>query len=414
VAAGACVLALMAAASPAAARTTAAATTAWPQFAGNAAHTADEAAERSVTIQNVNQLTVAWTQTLPQAVDFAQSEPAVSGGTAYVVASDNVYAFNATTGAQLWETTMPEILLGTPAVQGGLVLVSYNTGTRDHPKGWVAALNAATGAITWSKEVGDGLQPASLSGGNSITTTTDRAYVSLVTGEIVALSLSTGHRVWESPMLPGAGSPGSLCTPSVPSVSGDFVLAGVGGFTVDAISTATGAVAWSQTLGSGSCSESASSWVPSISGGTVYVGWMDGVAALTLSSGSVLWDNEDIQPSAIFPLSVTADDVIASVSLTAAPSEDRLVAYSLSTGALVWQSTTSLTELFGNTFGDLTWAMSSSSTSIQAAAFDAATGQLEYTSAALSDNVQTFAPVVDAGHVYLDTGSALMCLALPS
>lgn len=41
-------------------------------------------------------------------------------------------------------------------------------------------------------------------------------------------------------------------------------------------------------------------------------------------------------------------------------------------------------------------------------------GHRVYTSPSFSDHAQSFPPVVDAGHVYINTGSELMSLALPS
>lgn len=394
---------------PAAARTAAVTTPAWPQFQGNAAHTGDEPAERSVTRQNVSQLTLAWTQPVVPC-DCGIIEPSqvtVTGGTAYAIGAATVYAFNAITGTPVWQRTFGSSLLGTPSVQGGLVLVAYNGGTRLHPKGFVVALSSATGATVWSREVGP-MNPPSLSQGTSVTTTANRAYVSLLSGQVDALGLTHGGILWTSPVLPGTNSHPS-CILSPPSVSGKFAVVGTGGQVVTALDAATGAVAWSDTLGS-SCGESVESWLPAISGGTVYAGWQNGLAAIGLASGSVLWNNASAG-EAIFPLSVTAGDVIAAP--IAGTGNQMLEAFSRTDGSRLWQSTTTRSEALASTFGGLTWALAANNAGTSATAFSAATGHRVYSSAPFSDDSDPMPPVVNAGRVYLDTGSELMCLALP-
>jgi outer membrane protein assembly factor BamB len=52
-------------------------------------------------------------------------------------------------------------------------------------------------------------------------------------------------------------------------------------------------------------------WIPAISNGTVYSGTrLDGVAAISLTTGAVLWDNTSLG-MVTGPLSVTSSAVIA-------------------------------------------------------------------------------------------------------
>jgi outer membrane protein assembly factor BamB len=378
-------------------------TPAWPQFQGNAAHTGYEPGETSVTRQNVGQLTVAWTQALPDG-GSDNSEVAVSGGTVYISAGDTVTAFGAASGTQLWQATLPGGVLGTPSVSGGLVVVAYDWGSRSHPKGSVVALNGATGTTMWSKQVGH-MVSLSLASDTTVTTTASRAYVALFTGQIAALSLSTGHLRWRSPVLPGF-SVGGLCVLSQPSAYGRFVVVGTGGEVVTALNTGNGTVAWSDTLSSGGCGENAENWTPAISGGTVYAGWNDGIAAISLDSGSVTWDNQTLGGT-YFPLSVNGYEVMGAQR----PGGSRLVLTALkrSDGSVRWSSAKG-SEASAATFGGLGWSMSGR----KAVAFNVANGHRVYTSPSFPDDTQGFPPVVDAGYVYINTGAELMALALPS
>ena len=77
------------------------------------------------------------------------SSAAVLNGVVYVGGGSVVYAFNASTGAVLWQYsnggTQP--IMSSPAVADGIVFI----GSSDTPRGgYITALNASTGALVWS------------------------------------------------------------------------------------------------------------------------------------------------------------------------------------------------------------------------------------------------------------------------
>ncbi|MGH3158606.1 MAG: PQQ-binding-like beta-propeller repeat protein, partial [Streptosporangiaceae bacterium] len=116
---GVAAVAAMATVSPAAARAALQGGTApgWPQLQGNAAHTGYEAAEKSVTRQNIGQLSVDWTASLDGT--STESEPVVADGIVYVNALGTLTAYNADSGTQRWQASMGGVgLQGTPSVQG--------------------------------------------------------------------------------------------------------------------------------------------------------------------------------------------------------------------------------------------------------------------------------------------------------
>jgi hypothetical protein len=65
------------------------------------------------------------------------------------------------------------------------------------------------------------------------------------------------------------------------------------------------------------------------------------------------------------------------------------------------------------TFGGLAWDVLRTNGLAEAIAFSAATGAQVYTSQGYAGSLQYFPPVVHSGHVYLNTGEELVCLALP-
>ena len=86
-----------------------------------------------------------WSYTI---TGYVTSSPAVANGVAYVGSTDgNVYALNATTGANLWSYTTGGNVESSPAVANGVVYVGSNDNN-------LYALNATTGAKVWNYTTG--------------------------------------------------------------------------------------------------------------------------------------------------------------------------------------------------------------------------------------------------------------------
>jgi outer membrane protein assembly factor BamB len=384
----------------------AAAVSGWAQFQGNAGHTGSHLSERSITKANVGQLTVAWT--VPLLKHSPQAEITVASGVAYVADGHQVLALNATTGTQLWQATAPGVVLGTPSVQGGLVVIGIDKIVSGQVEGFVEALNSGTGAKVWLQQVGE--LPRGIEGTNAatVTTTASRAYVTLLSGQVDALALANGSMIWQSAVLPG-----TPCTVSQPSVSGGLVVVGGSGWTVAAFHAADGTLAWQDTFGSG-CVTGVANWVPAISGSTVYAGLQRSVAAITLASGAVDWTNTSWIEVAN-PLSVTSQAVIASVQSPTSPFPLAVVALSLSGGSTLWQRTFSGGGVIGTaTFGGLVWGLLSAGRSQRGVAYTTSTGQQVFAGTPHTETASNLPPVVVAGHVYLDLGNEVVCLALPA
>ncbi|MGH3159152.1 MAG: PQQ-binding-like beta-propeller repeat protein [Streptosporangiaceae bacterium] len=393
VAAGA--LALMGLAGPAGAQVRPQVNSSWAQFQGNAAHTGDEPGEDSVTAANVDQLSVAWTMDLSGPPDFSQV--AVSGGVAYLASGDTVTAIDVATGAQVWQTTLPGDVSGTPAMDGGLLLLNEavsNGAVRPRYRYFVVALSTVTGAMAWKHH-------SSTEPFGSITVASGRAYLS--TGsQVVALGVPAGKQLWVSPVV-------STCVTSQPTVSDGLVVVGSD---VTALNASNGTVAWTHPFGTACNGGSQTPWMPAVSHGRVYAGLYSGIAALNLTTGALVWKNSSVR-AVIDPLSL-ADHVVIGDGYPRSKHHPALYGLNQATGATEWESTTDPGPATVATFGSLSWGMAGGPSITQAVALDPLTGTQAYASASFTEYEQNLAPVVAAGHVFVNTDYELICLALPS
>jgi outer membrane protein assembly factor BamB len=225
---------------------------------------------------------------------------AVSGGVVYVARnSGTVYAIDARTGQEIWESANYGQLYGAPALSGGGLYV----GTEGTDSG-VHALDAATGTEIWYFDgSGDfsGASPA-VSGGMVYATRFDLDL------SLYALDAATGALVWQQPL----GTNGVCSSPAVANgvvyASGDGVM--------QAFDAASGTPLWA----------SASNDVfgsPIVANGVLYAaGVRDGqFYALDAATGAPLWS---FASGGAF-----ADPIVANGKLYAGSWDDNLYAFGL-------------------------------------------------------------------------------------
>jgi outer membrane protein assembly factor BamB len=186
-------------------------------------------------------------------------------GMVYVGSEDgNVYALNASTGAELWHFTTEGFYVFSPAVVNGVV---YD-GDIGFDSGNVYALDAMTGAEVWSTGNFATASPA-VAGG----------VVYIGGSSMTALITNTGNTLWQ------ASSPAADNTPAVADRAVYFAAFGSN----YALNASNGAVLW-QYAGVCTCPVQSS---PAVANGVVYVGvgLVNGgsLDALDASSGDVLW-----------------------------------------------------------------------------------------------------------------------------
>jgi outer membrane protein assembly factor BamB len=261
--------------------------------------------------------------------------PAVANGIVYV-ANVNLFAFNASTGEQLWwkfdkgysspvvENDIVYTVRGAFDAYTGEQLWSINgtwfvaavangyyyTNFRDSPDGGydLSAFNATTGELIWKSTGLTTVAPAIAN---------DKLFVA----GVVALDAYTGQRIWSSEAIAGSelspafydnfvfasGASGrvfcmnassgktvwnqtiaSLAYPTAPAVGYGCVYVGFDDGTVYAFDAYTGVKKWNCTLAAGVGDDVRSS--PVLANGAVYVGADDGrLYALNATTGDILW-----------------------------------------------------------------------------------------------------------------------------
>ena len=174
---------------------------------------------RQITKQNVSQLRLAWSWSLPSGPN--EGTPLVHDGVMFVHAfGDRVQAIDAVTGDLLWQylRRLPMGVNPTPkrsiAVYGDKVY----TGTSDT---YVVALDAKTGRVAWETEIARQRDGFGLSGGVTvakgkvIASTTGRTGGGNV---IVALDANTGLEAWRFNTIPRENQPGGNTWNGVPYI----------------------------------------------------------------------------------------------------------------------------------------------------------------------------------------------------
>jgi outer membrane protein assembly factor BamB len=217
-----------------------------------------------------------WNCSLPKSVSLS---PAVSYGVVYVTIGDVLYALNADNGHQLWSFTTT--FGGSPAVSNGIVYAGC-VDTNFY------ALNAKTGAIIWSLKVASdqqwisGASPAVcdgvvyIGGGNGVLYTVNAA-----SGQIIWNY--TTQPVWNSYNYPIAGCP---------AIAGGVVYFGAGNGNVYAVNATNGFKLWSFTFPRFSDNGWAISSSPAVDNGVLYMSSFYGCLYAFASSDSPATQNQ--------------------------------------------------------------------------------------------------------------------------
>lgn len=191
------------------------------------------------------------------------SSPAVVHGVVYVGSHDgNLYALNESSGKERWRFTTQGAVESSPAVARGLVYVGSDDGK-------LYAVDAATGTERWRFETGQPVFSSPTVAGRTV-------YVGSRDDNVYALDAATGRKLWRF-------TTGEEVWSS-PAVSGGIVYIGSNDHNLYALDAATGAERWRFTT-RGTVSSS-----PAVVGGTVYVGsFDDGVYAIDARRGKQIW-----------------------------------------------------------------------------------------------------------------------------
>ena len=213
--------------------------------------------------------------------------PVVHDGKLYVIDTDAmVSAFDATSGSKLWATALTVDKDGKPSRFGGGVSTDGTSVFATNGVGDVAALDASTGAIKWTKRPAGPLRGApTLSNGN--------AYVMTQDNQIYAVRMDNGEAQWNEAGPVGASG---IFGVAAPAAAQGTVIAGYSTGELAAYRYENGRSLWSDTLSRTAMSTSVSTLTdidadPVIDRGRVFALGQGGrMAAYELVTGQRIWE----------------------------------------------------------------------------------------------------------------------------
>lgn len=231
----------------------------------------------------------AWTASIAGASPRARlaSAPVVSGGRIFAVDTNaRLRAFDAQTGARVWEVDLGVSGEGSGAVWGGGVSVDSETVYATNGLGDVAAVSAANGSILWKKRPGGPLRGSPGIGLGNI-------YVVSPDNQLYALKASDGSQEWTQS---GAAELAGVFGVASPAIAQGTVVAGFSSGELNAYRYENGRVLWGDALSRTSISTSVSALAdidasPVIDRGRVFaVGKGGRMVSLELVTGQRLWE----------------------------------------------------------------------------------------------------------------------------
>jgi len=264
------------------------------------------------------------------------SSPALSGSVLFIGVVNDVFAFNASTGLKIWNYSTEGLIISSPNVVNGRVYIGSSDGN-------VYALNASTGAKIWNfASPGQSNEAATESGygdgafASSPAVVDNVVYIGSDDGNIYALDALTGAKIWNfTTSIQPTYTWGNQVSSS-PAVSDGIVYVGSVGGNVYALNASTGAKIWnyytnpSRVYGGGYFHGVQAS--PAVAGGVVYVGSVDGkMYALNASTGNRIWEANIFR---VLSSAAVTDGVVY------AAGDAYVYALNTTTGFQVWNFTT--------------------------------------------------------------------------
>ncbi len=187
-----------------------------------------------------------------------------------------VAAMDATTGAELWRTETEAPMTGSPTIKDGRIFVSSNNNE-------VLALDLATGAVLWSDQAI--AETARVLGSPSPAAGEDIVVAPYSSGEIIAYLASNGRRLWSEALASvGQFTPISSINDigARPVLGGGLVFAASQSGVLAAIDGRTGNRVWQQPIGT--------TQAPALAGEYLFIVGVDAeLACVKAGTGQVVW-----------------------------------------------------------------------------------------------------------------------------
>lgn len=220
-------------------------------FGFNTRHTHYISEEKTLNTSNVGRLVPGWKA---QTSSGIRSSPIIANGIVYITSSDNnLYAFDATTGAKKWQVSTGahagggSFIFSSPVIVGNILYI----GSNDHQ---VYAFDATTGGKIWSKATGGSIYSSPAVVGNVL-------YIGSTDHNIYAFKTSDGSLLWKY-------TTGNQVYSS-PAVVNNVVYIGSDDSKLYALDASTGTLLWIGAVG-GHIDSS-----PTVVDGMVYLGAAD-------------------------------------------------------------------------------------------------------------------------------------------
>lgn len=357
----------------------------WPQYHYDTAHTGFNPYETILSPSNVGNLTLAWSY---GAGGDVTASPTVVNNVAYIGnrGVGKVYAINATTGALIWSQQLGIQISNSVIVDNNIAYVQSNDGN-----GNLYALNAINGNILWQRFTGN------YTDGENPTVANGIVYIGSATHNLYAFNAQTGASIWTFT----AG--GSFDAPA-PAVVNGVVYIGSRDGNLYAIDAVTGTQLWVTQLNQPILTS------PVVTNNIVYqitaVTGSANINAINATNGAVLWTTTIGQVNFEAPAVVNGMLYVGSY-------DGYMYALNTTTGELVWKSHSD-----GGNIADSSPAVANGVVYIgggddhEMFAFDAITGARLWTYPI--GNATLSSPAVVNGTVYIGVGGSLLAFNLGS
>lgn len=257
---------------------------AWPQAGGNPSHAMGHLAANA-------SLREAWRVGIGEGGGYRRkilAQPVVANGLVYTMDSDAVVsAFELSSGRRVWRTRTRGKDVDSTNVGGG---IGVEGGTLYAINGLAdaLALDAARGTVKWRRDIG-------APGRSAPTIVEGRLFFTTIEDKTLALATADGHQIWEYQA--ASAAPAVLGRPA-PAFANGLLVAAYSSGELACLHADSGAVVWTENLGSPAGSTSAAQFSairgrPAISNGRVFATGMGGsTLGLDLPSGRRLWERE--------------------------------------------------------------------------------------------------------------------------
>lgn len=249
--------------------------------------------------------------------------PVVSQGRIFTLDSQSVITATSTAGATLWQADLRPPRDKEGDATGGGVVVFGDTVYAATGFGVLTALDATTGAVRWTQQLGGSSTGAPAVSGDLI-------YVLAGDNTGFAINRYDGTVAWE---LNTSESLGNVLGAPAPAVTDEFAVFAFGSGEVQGVFRRGGLSRWDTSVvgkraGRALSNTSDITAPPVVSGNTVYVGNQSGrIAALELDSGSRIWTARE---GAVGPVWPAGDSVFAVSEL------NELMRLDASDGSKIW------------------------------------------------------------------------------